>query len=155
MAEIIKIEAPISKSLLFRKVMKLWNTARAGNKLNNYLSEIADSLSSSFKTQAWQEFYWNATNQPDSISSYRDNSIEKRSIEDIAPEEISVAIMEIMEVNLSLEKEDLIRLVARAFGFQKVGAQIEAVINQVLGKMLNENLLSETDNRFKMNRFYL
>src|SRR5690606_32168910 len=133
------------------KVMKLWNTARAGNKLNNYLSEIADSLSSSYKTEAWQEFYWNTTNQPDSISSYRDNSIEKRSIEDIAPEEISVAIMEIMEVNLSLEKEDLIRLVARAFGFQKVGAQIEAIINQVLGKMLNENLLSETDNRFKMN----
>lgn len=151
MAEIIKIEAPISKSLLFRKVMKLWNTARAGNKLNNYLSEIADSLSSSFKTEAWQEFYWSAADQVDSLSSYRDNSIEKRSIEDIAPEEISVAIMEIMEVNLSLEKEDLIRLVARAFGFQKVGAQIEAIINQVLEKMLNENLLSETDNRFKMN----
>ncbi len=132
MKEIISVEAPISKNLLFKKMLKLWNTSRAGSKLNNHLSEILQSVPSIVVTTSHQEFIWNEAQSPNSFLNYRDNSIEKRSIEDISAEEIGIVALDILKNNLSMDKSDLIRLCSKAFGFMKVGSQIDAVINSVL-----------------------
>ncbi|ROI10776.1 DUF3320 domain-containing protein [Chryseobacterium sp. H3056] len=147
MIEIINAEAPVSKSILFRKTMRLWNTSRAGGKLNSYLSQIADELPMATKTVSHQEFYWSERVSPESIKNYRDSSTEKRAIEDIAQEEISVAMMEILNANLSLNKDDLIRLTARAFGTFKVGSQVETVISGTVEKLIEQGKLNIVDNR--------
>lgn len=147
MTELINTEAPISKSLLFRKILKLWNTTRAGSKLNNYLTEIADSIPAITKTNSHQEFYWSEKINHENLQHYRDNSIEKRVMEDIAPEEINLVIMEIMKHNLSVNREDLVRQTSRSFGFLKVGAQIDAVINFSIENLIDENKLTQSANR--------
>lgn len=147
MKEIINKEVPISKNLLFRKILKLWNTTRAGSKLNNYLTEIADSIPTITKTIAHQEFYWSETIKPENLQHYRDNSIEKRTIEDIAPEEINLVIMEIMNHNLSVNREDLVRLTSKSFGFLKVGAQIDTVIKFSINNLINKKKLTQIENR--------
>ncbi len=138
MQNIIAVEAPISKNLLFKKILKLWNTTRAGAKLNNYLTEIVDSIATISKNETHQEFYWNENLRPENLQNYRDNSIEKSSIEDIAQEEIKLAIMEIMEVNLSLSKDDLVRQTSKTFGFMKVGAQIDHIITLAIMKLVED-----------------
>ncbi|WP_159633158.1 DUF3320 domain-containing protein [Sphingobacterium composti Ten et al. 2007 non Yoo et al. 2007] len=150
MKSIVEIEAPISKSLLFRRILKLWNTARAGAKLSMYLSDIVASIPNISKSIGTQDFYWNSSSLPKDLKTYRDNAIEKRSIEDIAPEEISIAILEIMEANISLNKEDLVRLTARTFDFLKVGSQIDSILNQVIQTMVNNNQLIQDGNRLRI-----
>ncbi|MFV0152933.1 DUF3320 domain-containing protein [Empedobacter falsenii] len=150
MKEIITVEAPISKSLLFKKILKLWNTSRAGSKLNNYLSDIVVSIPEVVITEGHQDFYWVSTQQPQELETYRDNTIEKRTIEDIAPEEIAIAIQEIMDANISLNKEDLIKLTAKAFGFLKVGNQINNILDQVILSMVNQNQLLLNENRISV-----
>lgn len=147
MREIINVEAPISKGLLFRKTLKLWNTSRAGSKLNNYLSGILLSLPEISITQSHQDFIWNSHATHENLVHYRDNSIEARSIDDISAEELSVAIMEIMHNNLSMENNDLIRLCSRAFGFMKVGRQIDDVISLAINKLIIGGKLVLKDNR--------
>lgn len=150
MKEIITVEAPISKSLLFKKILKLWNTSRAGAKLNNYLSHIVVSIPEVVITEGHQDFYWVSAQQPQELETYRDNTIEKRTIEDIAPEEIAIAIQEIMDANISLNKEDLIKLTAKAFGFLKVGNQINNILDQVILSMVNQNQLLLNENRISV-----
>lgn len=150
MKEIIRVEAPISKSLLFKKILKLWNTTRAGTKLNNYLSDIVKSVPEIFISKEYQDFYWVTSLLPQELKTYRDNSIEKRTIEDIAPEEIAIAIREIIEANISLNKEDLIKLTAKTFDFQKVGNQIDNILNQVIQTMLNKDHLQLNENRISI-----
>ena len=150
MKEIITVEAPISKSLLFKKILKLWNTSRAGSKLNNYLSDIVVSIPEVVITEGHQDFYWVSTQQSQELETYRDNTIEKRTIEDIAPEEIAIAIQEIMDANISLNKEDLIKLTAKAFGFLKVGNQINNILDQLILSMVKQDQLLLNENRISV-----
>lgn len=138
--KIISIEAPISKNYLFRKVLKLWNTARAGSKLNGYLTQIVESIPAVSKNETHQVFYWNEMVTPENLHWYRGNSVEKRAIEDISQEEIMLVVMEILEMNLSLVKEDLVRITTKTFGFMKVGNQIDQIISAAI------NILVETRN---------
>ena len=87
---------------------------------------------------------------PDNLAHYRDNSVESRSIEDISAEELKIAIMEIMNSNLSMDKSDLIRMSARIFGFMKVGRQIEQVIDQTIAKLISDGKLLLKENRISL-----
>jgi hypothetical protein len=148
--EIIVTEAPISQNMLFKKILKLWNTSRAGAKLNNYLDEILNSIPNITTTETYQKFYWTENINPENISNYRDNSIEKRAIDDIAAEEISVAMMEIMRSNLSVNQDELIRLTAKQFGFLKVGAQIESVVKLCVEDLIGKGALRNVDGRITL-----
>ncbi len=150
--EIIQAEAPISENYLFRKILKLWNTSRAGGKLTIYLKEVVDELPQITALYSYQTFYWNAEQLSSGMDYYRDNSIEKRIIDDIAPEEIKVAVLEIMENNLSLIKEDLLRATAKVFGFAKVGSQIEQVITYAIEELKKDALLKEVHGRVLLDR---
>lgn len=138
--EIISVEAPISKNYLFRKVLKLWNTARAGSKLNGYLTQIVESIPAVSKNETHQVFYWSERVTPENLHQYRDNAVEKRAIEDISQEEIMLVVMEILVMNLSLGKEDLVRITSKTFGFMKVGNQIDQIISAAI------NIMVETGN---------
>ncbi|MBO6213256.1 DUF3320 domain-containing protein [Algoriella sp.] len=148
---IITTEAPISQNSLFKKILKNWNTSRAGSKLNGYLSEIINSIPDLITTENHQKFYWTTEIQPNHLDYYRDNLIEKRTIDELSIEEISVAIQEIMEANLSLEKIELIRFTARIFNFSKVGAQIDIVINLAIDDLQKKGNLIVDGNRIILN----
>lgn len=77
---IIESEAPISKNLLFKKLLQAWNTSRAGAKLDMHLQEILQEMNL-LQTQHQQLFYWHNKIE---LDYYRSNDIEKRNIEDIA-----------------------------------------------------------------------
>lgn len=145
--EIIQVESPISQDYLFRKILKLWNITRIGTKLNNYLIEILSELPQIETVISHQSFYWNREQITSKLEFYRDNSLEKKTIEDIAPEEILAAIFEIMENNLSLMRVDLIRATAKTFGFMKVGSQIEEIINKIINQQVLKNHLKESEDR--------
>src|SRR5690606_31150207 len=81
---IVEIESPISKNQLYKKVLQAWDTSRAGAKLDKHLEEIISEINL-IQTLHHQPFYWSENKQ---IDFYRSNEIEKRNIEDIAPEEI-------------------------------------------------------------------
>ncbi|MGE0932195.1 DUF3320 domain-containing protein [Peijinzhouia sedimentorum] len=147
MHEIIKIESPISQNYLFRKILKLWNTTRAGNKLNTYLSEIANELPGVETVVSHQPFYWNRDQYLNGLDNFRDNEIEKRNIEDIAPEELELAILEIMENNLSVVSENLVRATAKIFGFSKVGSIIDESIKTSITNLVARNSLKSVDGR--------
>nr|WP_314496875.1 DUF3320 domain-containing protein [uncultured Chryseobacterium sp.] len=145
--EIIDTEAPISQPMLFRKILKLWNTLRTGAKLSSYLDEIIQSVPNLTVTETYQKFYWSETVRPENLYTYRNNDLEKRNIEDIAAEEISVAIMEIMSSNLSVSKNELIRVTSRLFGFMKVGTQIDSVVQYAINELIRKDLLTENEGR--------
>lgn len=136
--KIIRTESPIGQNHLFRKVLRLWDLPRSSGKLTQYLGELIKNLPDIREEISHQSFYWDQGQLATDLTHYRDNSLEKRAIEDIAPQEIEIALIEIMDTNLSLLREDLVRAAARAFGFSKTGAQIDIIINNSIDKLLQQ-----------------
>ena len=86
------------------------------------------------------------------LDEYRYNDIEKRSIDDIAPEEIMVALQETMSHNLSLQEDELLRYLAKVFNFSKVGKQIELQLNYVIGLAEKNGMVERDDGRIRCNQ---
>ncbi len=139
---LVEIEAPISKNLLYKKVLQAWNTSRAGARLDKHLEEIIKEMNL-LQTTHHQPFYWSNNIN---LDFYRSNDIEKRNLEDIAPEEIFVALEEVVANNLSIEEDELLRYLSRTFGFAKVGKQIDNLLRYVIdGAVQNAKLKREND----------
>lgn len=146
--KIVFTEEPISKNLLYKRILHAWNVSRAGSKLDSYLDEIIKEVNLS-KILHYQPFYWiNGSNKQ--IDFYRSNDVEKRNIEDIAPEELTVAITEAVEQNLSIEQEELLRYIAKIFGFSKVGRQIDEVLNYCVDISVKTGKIKREGSRLKV-----
>lgn len=139
MYEIIEVEGPISQNYLFKKMMTIWNISRTSTKLQVYFAELASTIPNVNVVSSYQDFYWNEALAKKGLTYYRDNAIEKRSIEDICPEEIELAIVELLESNFSVPHEDLTKAIGKVFDFSKLGSQMDQVIQHVIQKMLVED----------------
>ena len=148
--DIVQVESPISKDLLYRKVLYAWNIGRIGARLEKYLDSIIQTLRLK-KTLHRQVFYWSEQSFG-CLDEYRYNDIEKRSIDDIAPEEIMVALQETMSHNLSLQEDELLRYLAKVFNFSKVGKQIELQLNYVIGLAEKNGMVERDDGRIRCNQ---
>lgn len=145
---VINAEAPISKSLLFKRVLQAWNISRVGARLDKYLGDIVQEMRISYCLHH-QPFYLKTENSIP-LCFYRNNDIEKRKIEDIAPEEIIVALEECVINNLSIEEDELLRYLSRLFGFSKVGRQIEVQMKYAIGLAVKQERIKREGNRIKV-----
>ena len=143
---LVDTEAPISKSLLYKKVLQAWNTSRAGARLDKHLEGIIKEMNIVQPTHH-QPFYWSNNT---TLDYYRSNDIEKRNMEDIAPEEILVALQEVVTNNLSIEEAELLRYLARTFGFAKVGKQIDTILRYVIDTAVQHGKVKRENDRIKL-----
>lgn len=143
---LVDTEAPISKSLLYKKVLQAWNTSRAGARLDKHLEGILKEMSI-VQTTHHQPFYWNNNT---TLDFYRSNDIEKRNMEDIAPEEVIVALEEVVTHNLSIQEDELLRYLARTFGFAKVGKQIDTLLRYTIDTAVKQDKVKRENDRIKL-----
>ena len=128
--------------------MQAWNTSRVGSRLEQHLESLISEMDLVEKRHH-QPFYW-TSNSNTQLSHYRSNDVEKRNIEDIAPEEILVALQDLVNNNLSIDENELIRCCARSFGFLKVGKQIDSIIRYVINMAEERALLQRENGRIKV-----
>lgn len=143
---LVGTEAPISKSLLYKKVLQAWNISRAGARLDKHLEGIIKEMNVMVTTHH-QPFYWNNNT---TLDYYRSNDIEKRNMEDIAPEEVIVALEEVVRNNLSIEEDELLRYLARTFGFAKVGKQIDTLLRYTIDTAVTKGVVIKENDRVKL-----
>ena len=71
-------------------------------------------------------------------------------MEDIAPEEIIIALEEVVTNNLSIEEDELLRYLARTFGFTKVGKQIDTLLRYSIDSAVKQEKVKRENNRIKV-----
>ncbi len=143
---IMTAEAPISKSLLYRRLLKAWSISRVSTKLDKHLETVINEMAL-VQVRHHQVFYWNKNQNP--MDYYRNNGGEKRDIDDIAPEELKVALLDTAARNLSIEEEELLRYMARLFGFAKLGKQVDVRLRYVIGLAIDVGELVREGERLK------
>lgn len=140
---IITQEAPISKKLLLKKVMNIWQLPRGGSKVEEVFEKILGQIDKISTKDENREFFWRINQIPEKYAIYRveDEEGNKRSMDDIPSEEILNAIVQILNVQVSLSEEDLIRETAREFSFSRPGNIIETSVRYAIEKGINREKL--------------
>lgn len=124
---ILDTEAPINRELLCRRIIAIWSISRIGSRIESFFNSLFKEMKIK-STGSDKIFFWNDNQNPESYMVYRVSADEsdRRDASDIPPEEISVAIKEILENQISMNLEDLIKEAARVFGFNRTGGNVEA-----------------------------
>ena len=146
----LEIEAPISHSLLSKRVLNAWGISRLGIRQNGYLSSINSEMELKQTSQDGNKFYWNKDQDPLSNNTYRVpvEGDPKRNAEDLPKEEIICGIKDVLSNQVSLPNDDLIREVARLFGYTRLGGNVEQAMRMGIDYALLIGLMINKDDRF-------
>ncbi|MBR1864567.1 MAG: DUF4011 domain-containing protein [Ruminococcus sp.] len=124
-------EAPVSRKSLEKKIFACFGITRSGPVMKKtFESALADADCKSV-TVGTYEFLWPKSADPESYSLCRTKCApaDKRTMDEIAPEEIAVGVEMIMSRQISLTRDDLIRETARLFGHTRVSETVETAVS--------------------------
>ncbi len=139
--DILSVEAPISEELLKNRYKEI--TSSPINDISNVMLFINAKKNKNLSLT--KTFYWNV-NQEHELTYYRNNKEYVRSIDDIAKEEIFVAIKEVLLNNGAINKNELIRLVAKLFSIKMVTKKVEATIDDCISCYITmDELINNND----------
>ena len=129
--DILAVEAPVSRNVLAKKVFACWGITRPGAAMKKTLdAAVANAKYTSVKSGE-TEFMWLPDQTPESYDKCRTvyQEGEKRDITDIPPQEIAAGIKLILERQIAMQREDLIRETAHVFGFTRMTHAIETAVS--------------------------
>lgn len=143
--KIIEVEAPISESEVATKVSTLWS-AKKTEKFLKRLAEIYKKIAIIKKKEGDSIFFWNA--EPNGPAEFRvPIGGYKRDMQNISVREIAFAVKKIVESQISIETEEIERIVAKVAGFTKCTAQMKEFIDKAINWAVRENLVTKNGSR--------
>jgi hypothetical protein len=142
---VIAKEAPVSKSLLIRRVVQSYGITRAGSRIQRHLDNIMDAMKLKTTQQGEQVFVWTADQDPESYNCYRPALTEedRRDAREIPVQEAAAAVCQVLEDQISLNQEDLIRESAKLLGYSRLGTAVTAVFTEAVRYSAEKGRITE------------
>lgn len=131
--KILKLEEPISYSTLCNRVANACLCKKAGSDFQNAVLEALKKLGAKTSRNGDKRFVWYSANTK--LEYYR--VLEGRDMDDIAKEEIIVAVKEVLLNHGPMAINDLKSLTANCFGIKYVKAKVNETMDYVLDYYLN------------------
>ena len=144
---ILECEAPISREQLCRRVLSLWGITRIGSRIDARFTDLFARMNLPFTGEGKERFFWRREQRPSEYMNYR---VSMTNAADICPEEVSVAVKEVLEAQISLSREDLVKETARLFGFSRMGGIVEASMQKGIEMAILRGGAEEETNRVKV-----
>lgn len=128
---LIEVEAPISRVYLLKRILQSYGISRAGARLERRFDELLRKVDLIITGGEKIKFIWKSGSVPGSYAVFRipGNDTERRNPEDIAPEEIAVAVKYVLESQISMPKQELVKETSKVLGFLRTGPAIEAAMS--------------------------
>lgn len=130
-SDIAEVEAPISRKLLLKRVAACWDIQRVTASVKNIFETALEASGLNMSIAGENAYIWLVSQKPERYDKCRalSEDTEKRDIDDIAPEELACGIKMIMERQISMLRQDLIRETAHLFGFTRITPTIETQVS--------------------------
>ncbi len=130
---VIDCEAPISHSLLTKRVINSFGIIRAGNRIHAHLEKIISAVGPVFTEENGQRFYFGEQGEYPFIRT-NNESKNKRDINDTSLCERINAICYILENQVSLKQTDLINEAAKLMGYTRITEDVNALFSEAILK---------------------
>ncbi len=144
--EVLIGESPISYTLIRRRLTDVWGI-RTSARVDAYLATILGETRATARRDGDATFYWSLGQIPEEYHLYRvpATSKERRDVSDIPCEELASAVVSVTDEQLSLSREDALRLAARALGYSKPNAAMDARLTEALTYAVSRRMIIERD----------
>ena len=139
-AKIVKAEGPIHREAVMRRIAAAWGVGRIGSRIRETLTKIVEEAVRERAVRPSQDrrYLW-PKDEIKVVPRVPRDGDERRPMDEICPEEIAAAVKVCLKRAYgSASRGDLVILVVRLFGYQRVtdslSAPVEAVVDDLLKK---------------------
>jgi len=150
--QIVETEGPVHKDVAATRLARAWDLDRVGERMMNAVRAAWRTLSREKLLRIQGEFLW-PSREPFQVVVRQPNPSDhhsRRSIHEIPPEEIAVAMKNLVRDSLSIERDKLLRYVARIFGFDRAGNHIQKALENTLEELVEARQLVILEERVSL-----
>jgi very-short-patch-repair endonuclease len=125
---VVEAEGPISLNLLCKRVAPFWGINRVTARVQGRVAGLIRAAKVRMTEAGEATFLWPARFEPEAYAEFRVPGGEesaRRDADDLPPEEIANAALHVLQRQISLPVEDLVREIARLFGYQRIGQNVD------------------------------
>ncbi len=146
---VVTAEAPLSKELLCKRVLNAWGIARQGTRISTYFDALISELDVRQTQHGQRTFFWKENDNATAYKTFRVAASDewRREADDLPPEEIANVIMEVLRQQISLSRIDLMREVARIFGYSRIGNNLKQAVNEAIDYAAEKSMLTLHNDR--------
>ena len=134
------------------RLARAWDLDRVGERMMNAVKSAWRSLSREKLLRIQGEFLWPAAESFQIVvrQPNREDDRSRRSIEEIPPEEIALAMRNLVRDSLSIERDKLLLLIARLFGFERAGNHIQKTLANTFDDLVETGQLILLEDRVSL-----
>ena len=121
-------EGPISLDLAARRVAEHWGAGRITTRTVKRIDVLAAKANIRVVREKGGTFLWVSSQDPKNYALFRiagEDENSKREPESLPSQEVANAALHLLEQHVSLPVPDLVREVARLFGYQRTGPTVD------------------------------
>ncbi len=152
LSQIVDVEGPVHKDIAATRLAKAWELERVGERMMHAVKSAWRSLSREGLLKIQGEFLWPSAPSFQLLVRQPNPSDDesRRSIEEIPSEEIALAMKNLVRDSLSIKRESLLLDVARVFGFERAGNQIQKALEDTFDELVETRQLVHLDGRVSL-----
>lgn len=143
-------EYPIHFELLCKRVTELFGNQKVTIKVRNGVKYIIDYVISN-SIEIKNDFCWPKDNNDVLVRIPSENSDNIRAIQYISKEELSEAMIKIIDTSFGIELNDLLSITAKIFGFNRVSAKITDSMKIAYDELIDQERIRNIDEKIIMN----
>ena len=124
---IVNTEAPLLFDMLCSEVASAWGMRRAGSRIREVVRVALKQNGLPLRRSGKREFVWTKELIEKPYESFRkpnEKDPKARTAEEICPEEIANAAVQVLNLHISMNWDDLVRETANVFGITRIGNNV-------------------------------
>lgn len=140
-ALVVEAEAPVHIEEVTRRIREGANVARAGSRIQSAIERAVDLVERQGRAKRSGDFLHLPNAKAVKVRSRADFIPQAKRLELVCPEEISAALVAVVERSFGIHTEEAFALAAKMLGFDRTTAQMAKRIEQCLDDCLAVNTL--------------
>ncbi len=140
-AQALAAEAPVSGSVLLRRVLQCCGISRGGSRIQSYAESLLEGLGARWTEEDGRRFCWLSSQDPQSYRGVREAG--GREAKEIPAQEAANAAVLVLREQIGLPRADLVRETAKLFGFTRTGPVVTAMAESGIRLALEDGRIAE------------
>jgi very-short-patch-repair endonuclease/DNA polymerase III delta prime subunit len=141
--EVVDIESPVHQDEVARRIANSAGVKRIGRRIQvAFAQALSIAARDGLVTQKGQ-FLWRPDTKTPKLRSRSQLPASSRRLSLISPEEIALAILEVVRTSYGIPRDDIPEEVCRLFGFKRTTRGMRTPVNRVITKLLADGSVVE------------
>ena len=139
--DIVEIESPVHLNEVARRIATAVGVSKIGPRIQDTFETAVKQATCSDKVRIKKQFLYWTEQEEITVRDRSELPNASRKLELIAPEEIAVAIKQVVSAAFGIEQGELVREVRQLFGFRSVSENMRRRVERVVADLIKERQL--------------